>query len=225
MPQDLPPEISTFAKSLGPYSSAWMQREGGQAALDRLDAGRSVRDAVLGSVFSEMLSSSPQASGLLNEFWEHINRLLRRMSSRAGATDHGHDALQSAVRTILNSGDNLYFRTEVEFLSLLSKRIKWKESNQYRKRRPETLDTAGWAGHAVGGAGTATRVAGDEVKYQAIARLKDLSRSDRKLVLARLSSTSSGAALDALGMNDSTGRRALNRAMQRFRRLIAPGAS
>jgi DNA-directed RNA polymerase specialized sigma24 family protein len=147
------------------------------------------------------------------------------MSSRAGATDHGHDALQSAVRTILNSGDELFFRTEVEFLSLLSKRIKWKKSSQYRKRRHETLDTAGWAGYSVGGSGTATRVAGDEAKYLALARLKDLSRSDRKLVLARLNSTSSGAALDALGMNDSTGRRALNRAMQRFRRLIAPKAS
>jgi DNA-directed RNA polymerase specialized sigma24 family protein len=172
-----------------------------------------------------MLSSGPEAHGLLNEFWKHIHHLLRRMSSRPGASDHGNDALQSAVRTLLNAGDSLYFRTEVEFLGLLSKRTKWKEASQYRKRRPGTLDTAGWAGHSVAGAGTAALVSGDEGKNRFAARLMKLSESDRKLVLTRLSSSSSGDALDTLEMNDGTGRRALNRAMERFRRLIDPGAA
>ncbi len=219
---DLPNGISEFAAKLGPSSSAYIQTGGQQEVLDRLEEGFSAKDAVLGSVFNGMLSSTPEAHGLLNEFWKHINSLLRRMSAHGGALDDEGDALQSAVRTILSAGGNLYFRTEVEFLGLLSMRTRWKESSQHRKRWPGTLDTAGWAGRSAASPGTASRVVAKEARNQISSRLMELSGSDRTLVLARLSSSSTGEALDSIGRNNDNGRRALNRAMQRFRHLVDP---
>ncbi len=222
---DLPKEVSEFAEQLGPSSSAYIAVGGQQEVLQRLEEGLSAKDAVLGSVFCGMLSSTPESHGLLNEFWKHIHSLLRRMSSNGGPVGEECDALQSAVRTILNAGENIYFRTEAEFLSLLSKRTKWKEANQHRKRWPDALDTAGWAGHSVAEPGAATRVAGEEARNQVTSLLMELSGSDRTFVLARLSSSSAGEALDSIGRNNDSGRRALNRAMQKFRHLVDPGAA
>ncbi len=218
----LPPAALDFASRLGPYSSDWIQGEGELTCQGRIDEGREVCDAVLGSVFDGMGVKSQRGLGLSGEFWGFLYGKLRRLSSLPVSPHSRDDVLQSAIGSVLVGHSPVEFRTQAEFLGFLAQRIRWKRDTHARRGYQYDVRLALTSVEGNGGAGTATKVAGEEAANEIHASIRRLSSPDQTLVLARLAHASRKEALVAIGRNDDAGRQAMCRAIRRLGRIVDP---
>ena len=138
------------------------------------------------------------------------------------------DLLQSVIGDLLPAFDELYFESRPQFLSLLRKRLKWKELDRLKRERPEAvtheellaLEASLRDDHRVAEPLSALLRTEDEARV--IAALHGLNESDRRLLRAELEGEDRAALAQELGVSLETLRQRIRRARVALMTAMAP---
>lgn len=233
-PRDLAGQaaVEFAATRLGPASERLLSSPEAQRALrERLDAGMSMRDAVLAEVHAAM----PRSRRLADEFLAHFLIDLMHMG-------HTSMAYSSKLRHFLDTGDlvmsvfgdvwsdfaSLRFESEGQFKALFAQRLQWKAASRARsmdgpergeRRRVEAeLSEIPVPGAEQGVLPDAIR---REERERLILVLLRMTERERKLLGLHLKGLSIGAIAAELGLEYDAARKALQRAVSEARSLAA----
>jgi RNA polymerase sigma factor (sigma-70 family) len=228
-PQEIAAESLRLARErIGPATEKLLAKPESQALLlSRLRAGADLTDAILWLVHQEAATDR----ALANEFVAFFLTDTLKMAKPVIAPglrrylDSG-DLVQSVLGDLWNELSELRFEGRAQFLAFLSQRLHWKASDERRRLRrgkrredlrsaatPEELDLV------AGGRSPASLAGIREDLDMLVLRLLRLPERDRLLLRLHLSGESIAAIARATGLNEEAAKKALQRAIQKARRL------
>lgn len=219
---------------LGPASLAYIQREENSLKVEKwVKDGAAVEDAVLRCIFEATSKDSELTNEFLNYFLQHLLKLkivniqpsLRRM------VDTG-DLVQSVFTEIWGKLPDFEFTTRGAFISLLCQRLKWKASNENRRMKTQSRREDLRASSSPEKMGAKSDQMGplsenlsqEEQRQMAVAIFR-LPPRDRQIVTLSLQGFSHSEIGERMGLEVSSARKALNRAVSHMRKDIALGRS
>jgi len=225
--RDLVKQVLLFAREeLGPASERIVGNAEAQALIvSRLRAGENLEDAVLAEVHRRAGEDRHAADEFLAHFLMDIMRGGRRMvaGDLRRFLDTG-DLVQSVVGDMWPELANLRFETKAQFLSFLSKRMRWKALDHRRRmdtlRRSEQKRVELDVGELriQDDRPTPASVAmSREEREELVLRILRLSERDQLLVRLHLRGEPMSVLSQESGLQVETARKALQRALRKLR--------
>ncbi|HJM40119.1 MAG TPA: sigma-70 family RNA polymerase sigma factor [Planctomycetota bacterium] len=211
---------------LGPACAIWLQKDKNAALVSKwIDQDVAAEDAVLRGIFGEVSQDQELFNEFLNYFMEHLlkSKIVNVQPSLRRMVD-SDDLVQSVFAEIWGNLPDFEFTTRGAFISLLSQRMKWKASNESRRMRTQkrredlrASTTPEEIGVAINQPGPLTENLSKEERDQMAIAVFRLPPRDRQIVMFSLNGFSHAEIAERMGLEVSTARKALNRAVSRMR--------
>jgi len=218
--------VALALDKLGPASAARIEGSELVAARAELDAGHDPTDAVLAEAFACLPGDREVSAEFFGYFWDQLPGILptARFASLRRFVETG-DLAVSVFGDVVEKVDELRFEGRRPFLALLRQRLRWKAYHQVRKSRttPTPSGEAPLEAPATANGPQAEAEQREQSRRVALA-VGSLHPRDRTLVALFLEGAASQDLAEAIGVNQTAGRQALHRALQRLRvKLQEPG--